>query len=274
MESAMPARKKRSPAGDFIDLHEIQGLAPLLYTEPVDPAKTALIVVDMQRQFCKVTPPDRKWMDATIANIRKLLAVFRKERLRIVHLVLACWTDDGAEMAPHLKRVDAWRRVSVQTPRRQIYLPDCEIIPGLRPRRGEIVLQKVTPTAFASTGLDCILRNMGIQYVMMTGTITHSCEGSTAMDAAYHYGYAVTVVSDASVAPKQKASHRAWLSLFGAHPGRVRSTEEVIAEIRDGLRRSHPSATLPAANRRSPKGGACSAIGDGQRSVKPWRRSN
>jgi nicotinamidase-related amidase len=204
-----------------LDLKEIRGLAPSLYTEPVDPQRTALVIVDMQGSQASYT----EWMDSTIANNQRLLAVFREQKLRIVHVVLGCWTEDGAELAPYYKRADEWLRGLALAPRRQGYLPELQTIPELAPQQGEIVLQKVTPSAFASTGLDGILRNMDVQYVIMSGNVTHG------WDASYHYGYSVTMVSDASMASTE-ASHKAWLRLFAAHPGRVRSTDQVIQEIR------------------------------------------
>jgi nicotinamidase-related amidase len=234
-------------AKDEIDLNEIRGGAPSIYTEPLDPKVATLVIVDMQEAFCRPDPTQakavaqamgtgpttsyEKWMDATIANSRRLLEACREERLRIVHIVLGCWTEDGVEMSPHKSRIDERKRALGLKPRRQIDLPEFQIIPELAPRRGEIVLQKVTASAFTSTGLDCILRNMGVQYLIMSGTITHGCLGLTALDASDH-GYKVTMVSDASIAPGALAGHKVWLRLFEQHWGRVRSTEEVIHEIR------------------------------------------
>jgi len=230
-----------------IDLKDMQGLAPTLYTEPVDPARTALIIVDMQTMFCRGNPerskivlkalgleqpvPQPEWMQKTIANCQRLLSAFRQHRLRIVHVVLGCWTEDAAEMAPHYKRSDVWRRTLGLEPQRRIDLPGMEIVPELTPQRGEIVLQKVTPSAFGSTGLDCILRNMGIQYLVMCGTITYACLGSTALEASFHYGYSVTMVEDASIAAGAVASHKVWLRMFDQQFGRVRTTEGVLNEI-------------------------------------------
>ena len=169
-------------------------------------------------------------MEQTIANNQSLLRVCRQEKVRIVHVVLGCWTEDGAEMSSYKKSIDEQRRSMGLEARRQIYLPEYEIIPELAPLRGEIVLQKVTASAFTSTGLDCILRNMEIRYLIMSGTLTHGCLGATALHAC-DCGYDVTMVSDASIAPASPAAHQAWLRLFEQSWGRVRSTEDVIREI-------------------------------------------
>lgn len=231
---------------DKIDLKDIRGMAPVLYDEPVDPAKTALVIVDMQNSFCR---PDRKrstrvaramnidsipdfreWMEKTIVSVQTLLGIFRREKLRVVHIKLGCWTTDGAELAPHYRRSDVWRKThSHVDPQRHGDLPELQIIPELKPQHGEIVLQKVTPSAFASTGIDTILRNMGILYVVICGTLTHGCMGSTALDATYHY--AVTIAEEASIAPAEPAAHRTWLRLFEQHWGRVKKVKEIVEEI-------------------------------------------
>jgi nicotinamidase-related amidase len=250
-----------------LNLNEIRGLAPSLYTEPVDPQRTALVIVDMQGPQASYT----EWMDSTIANNQRLLAVFREQKLRIVHVVLGCWTKDGAELAPHYKRNDARKRALGLELRRHIDLPENQIFPELAPRRGEIVLQKVTPSAFASTGLDCILRNMGIQYLVMSGKITHGCLGSTALDACYQYGYSVTMVSDASIAPTEPTAHKAWLRLFGQHWGRVRSTDGVIQEIRARCSESRPAGSARRAVwRGGRRGGDTGAVGE----VQAMRRAD
>ena len=230
---------------DTIRLSEIQGFAPFLYQEPVAPEKTALVIIDMQNTFCypdtersqrvasaleMEIPDSRQWMEDTIGRVSQLLLLFRERQLRIVHIKLGCWTADGSELAPHYRRADVWRREnSGVEPHRHGELPESQIIPELEPEFGEIVLQKVTPSAFASTGIDAILRNMGIQYLVIAGTITHGCLGSTALDATYNY--AVTIAEDASIAPSEPATHRAWLRLFEQHWGRVKTVEEIEAEI-------------------------------------------
>jgi nicotinamidase-related amidase len=64
----------------------------------------------------------------------------------------------------------------------------------------------------------------------MSGTLTHGCLGATALHAS-DFGYDVTMVSDASIAPASPAAHQTWLRLFEQSWGRVRSTEQLVQEV-------------------------------------------
>ena len=230
-----------------VNLEEIRGLAPYLYTERVDVAAAALILVDMQVAFCRpdevqrvgiaeapqAQPPpfDRQWMETTIANDERLLRACRDRDIPVIHVVLGSWTPGGAEMSPHKKRADLRRQSLGIRPQRQYSLACYQIIPELAPREGEIIMQKVTASAFASTGLESLLHNMGVEHLLIGGTLTHGCLGATALDASVHYGYDVTIVGDASVAPRERTAHRVWLRLFEQHLGRVCSTDEILQEI-------------------------------------------
>jgi nicotinamidase-related amidase len=106
---------------------------------------------------------------------------------------------------------------------------DHEIIRALAPKPDEIVLNKVTRSAFSSTGLDQILRNLGVAGLVMAGTTTNACVGLTACDAGDR-GYKVVIVEDATAAPTpvlQEATLLNFAFLFG----HVRTTEQVLAEL-------------------------------------------
>ncbi|MGQ0568569.1 MAG: cysteine hydrolase family protein [Armatimonadota bacterium] len=106
---------------------------------------------------------------------------------------------------------------------------DHAIIPPLAPRSDEIVLNKVTRSAFSSTGIDQILRNLGVEGLVMTGVATNACVGMTASDAADR-GYKVVVVEDATAAPSP-ILHEAALLNFAYLFGHVKTTDEVLSEM-------------------------------------------
>ena len=80
--------------------------------------------------------------------------------------------------------------------------------------------------AFASTGLDHLLRTLNLEHLFMTGVSTNMCVETTARGAADR-GYAVTLVEDAG-ATTHKELHEGTVRNFGRFFGPVRSTEEVI----------------------------------------------
>ena len=70
-----------------------------------------------------------------------------------------------------------------------------EIMPGLEPQSGEIVIEKERASAFAGTELDIVLRAMAIDTLILTGAWTNFSVESTARYAT-DIGYRVIVASD------------------------------------------------------------------------------
>lgn len=71
------------------------------------------------------------------------------------------------------------------------------IIPAVQPVRGERVIEKPLPNAFAQTGLDAELKALGRTSLIVAGFMTHMCVSSTAR-AALDLGYRVTIAGDAA----------------------------------------------------------------------------
>ncbi len=220
----------------------------------VDLAKAALVIIDMQNSFCdpesdvmssawaiaqlEGEKPEVEWWTkrmrhTVIPNNQRLISVCREAGLRIVYVVMGYWSEDGAEFPAHMRdKLRTFRaRLGKDVHGYQFGRPDTEVIQALVPRRGEVVLQKVTSSAFASTGIDVILRNMGIEYLLVTGQNTDGCVLYTSIDARDR-GYRLTLVSDACIT-LDRVKHEMILSLYKANWGRVCTTEEVIREIRE-----------------------------------------
>jgi nicotinamidase-related amidase len=70
-------------------------------------------------------------------------------------------------------------------------------IEAVQPAAGEAIVQKGLPNAFAATGLDAILKQLGRQQLVLAGFMTHMCVSSTAR-AALDLGYRTTVAADAA----------------------------------------------------------------------------
>ena len=96
-----------------------------------------------------------------------------------------------------------------------------------------LVINKTTYGTFTSTGLDRALRNLGIDTLVIGGVVTNVCVETTARDAADH-GDTVVVVDDACAAFSPEI-HEAALVSFQGPFGRVRSADEVIALIEQGI---------------------------------------
>jgi len=85
-----------------------------------------------------------------------------------------------------------------------------QIVAELSPQPGDVVLEKATPSGFASTALDLLMRAADIDTVIVCGEATSGCVRATAIDACV-LGRAVAVVADCCF-DRFEASH--WMSLF------------------------------------------------------------
>ena len=220
-----------------ISLTEITGIAPRVYTEPVDPRHTALILVDMQGSLTKsihVEDAQHKHLRAALGGCERLLEAARKNAVKVVHIVLGSWTLDGSDLSDHKQRANRLYRSQGRDPvaERAWDSPNAQIYPSLTPIRGEILLHKTGGSAFQTTGLATILHNMRIHYTVFAGQLTEGCMGLTAMNAHDH-GFAVTIADGASYGAS-RAGHLVILRLFDQHWGRVRTVEEIARELESG----------------------------------------
>ena len=104
-----------------------------------------------------------------------------------------------------------------------------EVVAALAPATGELVIDKNTSSAFNSTGLEWLLRNMDVDTLVLAGMATDMCVETTARDAADR-GFNVIVVEDAT-ATFFEAHHRAALSGFARVFGQVWESSDVLAAL-------------------------------------------
>ncbi len=152
----------------------------------VDPAKTALVVVDMQNDFVKeggtLVVPDA---EGTLPEIRGLLEFARGSGMKVVFTQDTHTEGDPEwEIWPEHVREGSW---------------GWQIVDELAPREGELVLRKVRYDAFYGTHLDHSLRVWGVDTLIVCGTVANICVHYTAASAALRW-YAVVIPRDATSA--------------------------------------------------------------------------
>jgi len=226
----------------------------------LDPARSALLVIDMQRSMASRTGGIGKYLAerypavaeyyfgrveaVVVPNIRRLLDSFRAQGLRIVYITAGPELPDGSDYLPLRRMAD--ERFKDEIGRNTMVVvrghPEHAILPELVPCEGEPVLNKITRSPFASTGLDQLLRNIGVTDLVVVGVNTNVCVETTARDACDR-GYRCFVVADAC-ATFDQASHEATLKACAAIFGRVELCDDILARFGPALGhrgREHPA---------------------------------
>ena len=212
----------------------------------VDWSRAALLVVDMQNYGCNpdagIGPmlsqryPDTaryylpRLAETVIPNVERLVAAFRRAGREVVFTRHGPLLADGRDMIERRRRRDVDALAATDLPalwHRGTF--EHELIEQLQPAPDDLVVDKNTSSAFNSTGIEWLLRNMGIEVLVVVGMATDMCVETTARDAADR-GFDVIVVEDAT-ATFFEQHHRAALSGFARVFGRVWSTDEVLAAL-------------------------------------------
>jgi nicotinamidase-related amidase len=213
--------------------------------ELVDPTHTALLVVDMQRDFC--TPGgafDRLGVDISMypPMIPRVAGLVESARAAGVQVVFVQMTTLPGRLSDSPAQIRFNLRLHLASHGEMkplSYTADGsegqEIVPELAPRAGDVVVKKYRSSAFWGTNLGLLLRSNGIETVVVSGCTTEGCVESTARDALFSDHY--VVIAEDCVASDDPAQHEASLLLM-----RHRFDIATADEIRDVWQR----ATAPA----------------------------
>lgn len=211
----------------------------------LDIERTALVIVDMQNvttcrgysghRFLSANYPEvaaayfQRVDDIVLPNVKRLLTAFREYRLRVIHLTVGSHLPDGTDFEPlrRSRENDFEQEGGEGSVLTGVGGEPHAINPHLAPQAGELVLNKVSRSAFTSTGIDQILRNMDITGLIFTGVATNACVGATAEDAGDR-GYRCVVVEDAT-ASTDPILHESALLNFASLYGKVMVSDEVLA---------------------------------------------
>jgi ureidoacrylate peracid hydrolase len=219
-------------------------------TIEIDPARTALIVVDMQNDFgSKGGMFDRAGIDisgiqAAIAPTGRAIEAARRSGIPVIYLKMgfrADLSDAGAQDSPNRIKHQAMHvGEAVHAPdgtEGRILIRDTwntKIVNELKPHAEDIEVWKTRYSGFYQTDLDSVLRRLNTTYLVITGCTTCVCVESTMRDAMFR-DYSCVLLADCAAEPighnRPTSNHDASLLLMEALFGWIAQSEDFVSAV-------------------------------------------
>ena len=194
----------------------------------VEPDKAALLLIDLQKGEYNpdkiAAEPDRAYLferirEVVIPNGQQLLAACRAAGVEVIYTVVEALTLDGRDRSLDYKvsgifvAKGSWQ---------------AEVLDELAPLPNEIVIPKTSSSLFNSTNFEYVLRNLGVEYVMVMGILTDQCVETAVRDGCDR-GFLMTLVDDACATFAAQRHQEALVGFKGYC--RVRTSAQIIAEL-------------------------------------------
>lgn len=183
---------------------KIAGAIPFPYV--FDPSATALIVIDMQRDFVEAggfgesLGNDVSLLQAIVPTVADLLALFRRHGLPVIH-TRECHRPDLSDIPPAKRdRGAPSLRIGDAGPKGRILIAGergADIVDALAPAKGELVIDKPGKGAFYATDLGTHLAQLGVRFLVFAGVTTEVCVQTT-MREANDRGFDCLLIEDAT----------------------------------------------------------------------------
>jgi nicotinamidase-related amidase len=192
---------------------------------PFDPKRTCLLLIDTQNYVWNDAVAERHpYFDEALRrtvmpNLRRLLDAFRTCRGEVMYTVMENLTEDGRDRSLDYKLSNFFIAKGSW---------EAQVLDEVAPAGDEIVLPKTSSGVFNSTNIEYILRNIGIDTLVVTGFLTDQCVDHTVRDAADR-GFYPICISD-SCASHSDQRHINALSAFAGYC-RTMTTVEMVKDI-------------------------------------------
>ncbi|NGO53916.1 cysteine hydrolase family protein [Allomesorhizobium camelthorni] len=208
------------------------------------PSTTALVVIDMQRDFAEPggfgasLGNDVSRVQAIIPTVRRLMDGFRAAGLPVIH-TMECHRPDLSDLPPAKRdRGSPAIRIGDPGPMGRVLIagePGTAIIAEVAPLPGEIVIEKPGKGAFYATSLSDVLTRMGARQLVFAGVTTEVCVQTT-MREANDRGYECLLGEDAteSYFVEFKQATLAMIRAQGAIVGWTAMTDQILEGIANG----------------------------------------
>jgi nicotinamidase-related amidase len=196
------------------------------YVFELQPTRCALVIIDMQRDFLEpggfgaMLGNDVTMLRRAIEPTGRVLAAARAAGMLVIHTREGHRPDLADLPAAKLQRGRLDTRIGDRGPMGRILVrgePGHDIIPELAPAAGEPVVDKPGKGAFYATDLEAMLRNRGIDQLVVCGVTTEVCVNTTVREANDR-GFDCLVLDDC-VASYFPAFHKAGIDMIKAQGG-------------------------------------------------------
>lgn len=222
-------------------MREIFGkMIPEELSELIDPKHTAVLVIDIQNDYCsKGGHRDRLGLqlvvgrETLIRNIKSLIEEARRAKVLIVYTQQTDLPNHMSHSASMLYRLTKLVP-STRTPEEK-FSQETKAIEGtwgwkivndVKPLEDDLVVRKHRASAFVGTDLDILLRANNIKTLAICGVVTQACVESTVRDA-FHRDYFIVYLKDC-VDSYDKDLHKGSLRYMEKLFGGVYTLNEVI----------------------------------------------
>lgn len=203
---------------------------------PIVADRAALLFIDVQNFSCHrdgaewdaMTPEElaqkrdpflAQMRDQVLPRMQALQRAARRAGVEVMYTTIESLTRDGRD-----RSLD-YKITGFNVPKGSW---DGKVVDEITPGPDEIVLPKSSSSVFVSTHIDYLLRNLGVQQLILSGVLTDQCVESAIRDAC-DLGYLVTQVTDAC-ATFTEARQTASLAAIRGYC-RQRTTAEIVAEL-------------------------------------------
>ena len=199
-------------------------------TYPLESSKTALIVVDVQNDFCHSKGVFSKYREANldrvqqaVKNLYTLIGKCREFEIPIIFIktIHSPWTNSRSWLKRMKGSAEKMRICPPNEFGSQFY--------AVEPQENDCIVTKHRYSGFVGTDLDLILRSKGIENILVTGVSTNVCVETTARDG-YNRDYNVLLVEDCCGA-YDNAEHAATLSNINKYFGTVVTSGILIENL-------------------------------------------
>ncbi|WZL72162.1 cysteine hydrolase family protein [Clostridiaceae bacterium 35-E11] len=209
-------------------------------TVNLDPKKTAMLIVDMQNEFVsrdygeavmfKEMGEWERWIpfhdrldDIVIPNTKRLISKFRENGMEVTYGRIACLKKDGSDRS-EVQKSEGWNGMLIP-----VDSYGAQMVKELEPLGDEIVVNKTTDSVVNGTNYTRLIKNMGIETIIVTGIVTDQCVASTVRDLA-DAGFKIIVAEDCCASATDEL-HYAELKIMNIIYCNVMSTDEIIELI-------------------------------------------